>query len=54
MNIKDTNKALHFFLLIYGINLLLSAFYALQLDRPIFYYEYLFIPIIFIFLEIII
>ena len=49
MKFINNNKAVHLLLLIYGINLLLSAFYALQLDRPIFYYEYLFIPLIFSF-----
>lgn len=51
MKFINNNKAVHLLLLIYGINLLLSAFYALQLDRPIFYYEYLFIPIIFSFIR---
>ena len=51
MKFINNNKAVHLLLLIYGINLLLSAFYALQLNRPIFYYEYLFIPIIFSFLR---
>lgn len=49
MNIKDINKILNLLFLIYGINIVLSAFYLLQLDRPIFYYEYLLIPLFFCF-----
>ena len=49
MLFKYTNKALYLLLIICTINLLFGAFYLLHLGRPVLYYEYLLIPIIFSF-----
>ena len=44
---KVTNKALYLLLIIFSINLLFGTFYLLNLGRPLLYYEYFLIPIIF-------
>jgi hypothetical protein len=49
MKIKSINKGFLIFVLILGINLLLGAFNLLYLGRPIVYYEYLLIPLLFSF-----
>jgi hypothetical protein len=49
MKIKSVNKGFLIFLLLIGINLLLGAFNLLYLGRPIVYYEYLLIPLLFSF-----
>ena len=46
---KYTNKALYLLLIICSINLLFGAFYLLHLGRPVLYYEYLLIPLVFSF-----
>ena len=46
---KYTNKVLYLLLIICTINLLFGTFYLLHLGRPLLYYEYLLIPIIFSF-----
>jgi hypothetical protein len=49
MKIKSVNKVYLIFVLLLGINLLLGAFNLLYLGRPIVYYEYLLIPLLFSF-----
>lgn len=44
-----TNKALYLLLIICIINLLFGTFYLLHLGRPVLYYEYLLIPVVFSF-----
>ena len=46
---KYTNKALYLLLIICTINLLFGTFYLLHQGRPVVYYEYLLIPIVFSF-----
>ena len=48
---KYTNKVLYFLLIICAINLLFGAFYLLHLGRPVLYYEYLLIPLVFSFTQ---
>ena len=47
MNIKAPNKSFYIILILLGINILLGAFNLLYLGRPIVYYEYLLIPLLF-------
>lgn len=47
MNIKAPNKSFYLILILLGINILLGAFNLLYLGRPIVYYEYLLIPLLF-------
>jgi hypothetical protein len=49
MKIKSINKGILIFVLLIGFNLLLGAFNLLYLGRPIVYYEYLLIPLLFSF-----
>lgn len=49
MKLFLTNKFLYSLFIICSINLLFSTFYLLHLGRPVFYYEYLLIPIVFSF-----
>jgi hypothetical protein len=49
MNIKVPHKPFYMILIVLGINLLLGAFNLLYLGRPIVYFEYLLIPLLFSF-----
>ncbi len=49
MNFKAPNKPFYIILILLGINLLLGAFNLLYLGRPILYYEYLLISLLFSF-----
>lgn len=49
MNIIAPNKLFYMIPILFGINLLLGAFNLLYLGRPIVYYEYLLIPLLFSF-----
>ena len=46
---KYTNKTLYLLIVVCAINLLFGTFYLLHLGRPVFYYEYFLIPVVFSF-----